>query len=181
MTNPTTLARVSPPEWWRPVSDRFRSDDPGPPPWTVRAAALFAAAGALAAAGMVQIWGAMVLDGVELAVAAPLTAVGLTLLLVLGGGTVQISRRGWCRQPKAAGLVLGSLALIGFLSYAPALAGDGYLPETQQTALHVSPRLAAATVVGFGLAALLRSRSASDWLAHRRLWLQTRPEPGSAG
>jgi len=172
---------VSPPDWWRPVSERFLGDDPGPPPWTVRAAALLAAAGTLAAAGMVWIWGSMVLNGVELAVAAPLTAVGLTLLMILGGSTVQISRRGWCRQPKAAGLLLGSLALIGFLSYAPALAGDGYQPETYQTATHVSPRLAAATAVGFGLAALLRSRSASEWLARRRHHVQSRPAPGSSG
>ena len=158
---------MSPPDWLRPVSERFLAGDPGPPPWTVRLAAVLAGAGALAAAGMVQVWGAMTLDGTQREVALPLTATGVVLLAVLGSSVVRLSRDGWFRPPLYAGMALGALALLALLSTGPGLL-SGMSPETRQDAGYLTPRLAASAVAGFGLVLVLRTGSASTWLAKQR-------------
>jgi hypothetical protein len=158
---------MPPPEWLRPVSERFLAGDPGPPPWTVRLAAVLAGAGALAAAGMVQVWGVMSLDGTHLEVALPLTATGVVLLVVLGSSVVRLRRDGWFRPPLYAGTALGVLALLAALSIGPGLL-SGMSPETRQDAGFLTPRFAASAVAGFGLVLVLRTGSASTWLAKQR-------------
>lgn len=158
---------MSTPEWLRPVSERFLGGNPGPLPWTVKVAVVLAAVCAVAAAGMVQVFGTQLIRGTVQEVSVIATAIGLVLLAVFAAATVRLVRHGWSRPPRVAGLVLGGLALLGLWAYGPAFA----LPvsaETDQVARFLAPRFAATAAAGFGLTVMLRTGSASSWLAIQR-------------
>lgn len=183
------------PEWLRPVSERYLGGDPGAPPRTVRAAAVLCGVCALVAAGMVVTWGPMTVriaqDGRILhptgLLALLLTLAAAGMLAVFAPGVVMLRRRGWFRLPLVAALVLGSLALVGLC-----LAAEP-VTELQQTATDravrdwraaaiVVPQLMVTAAAAFGLALLLRTGSASSWLAARRYqWRQRHDgsEPGA--
>lgn len=138
-------------------------------------AVVLAAVCALAAAGMVQVFGTQVVQGTVREISVPATALGLVMLVVFGAATVRLVQHGWSRPPLVAGLVLGGLALFGLWAYGPAFA----LPvsaETDQQASFLTPRFMAAALAGFGLVVMLRTGSASSWLAIRRY--QTRRNGG---
>lgn len=187
MTHATTMKPMSTPEWLRPVSERFLGGHPGRPPWTVWLAAVLCGACALVAAGMVAVWGPMTVRltrnppiGLSVGVAALLAAVGAVLCATFALGMVLLARRGWFRPLVSAGVVLGSMAVLGLCVAAGPdrltdIRGAGFELEWG-TFTAVTPWLVAAAVTGFGLVLVLRTGSASSWLAKRRYQVR---RPGS--
>jgi hypothetical protein len=169
------------PEWLRPVSERYLGGDPGAAPRTVRMAEVLCAACALVAAGMVATWGAMSVGIARDWPALVPTDFGALLLAMAGAGllvvfapaVMMLRRRGWCRLPLVAALVLGGLALAGLCVAAepvtelPSTATDRAVRDWRAAAI-VTPQLVVTSAMAFGLALLLRTDSASSWLAARR-------------
>jgi hypothetical protein len=166
MTEPAPRA-----EWLRPVSERYLGDPTGPAPWTVWGASLLCALDALVAAGMVATWGPATLELLggstdNLAsslVTVLLAASGTGLVAVFAPGVVLLGRRGWCRLPTLAGIVLAGLTGLGFC-----IGAESGTPGGEAAAWYVLPELTTAALGSVGLVLLLRSRSASGWLAQRR-------------
>jgi Na+-driven multidrug efflux pump len=183
------------PEWLRPVSERYLGADPGAAPRTVRIAEVLCAACALVAAGMVVTWGWMVVRMLGdppvhipvLLTALLLALAGAAMLAVFAPSVVLLRRRGRRRLPLVAGLVLGGLALVGLCVAAEPVtelqqtATDRTVRDWRMAAI-VTPQLVVTAAVAFGLALLLRTDSASSWLAARRYQVRrvaSEPEAGT--
>lgn len=169
------------PEWLRPVSERYLGGEDQTTPWTVWAATVLCAVCALVAGGMAVTWGAMT---VRISQHPPvhlltwlatvlLALTGLVLLAVFAPSVVMLRRRGWFRLPIVAGLVLGGIALVGLCVAAepvtelPQRETDRAVRDWQATAV-VVPQLVVTAAAAFGMVLLLRTGSASSWLATRR-------------
>jgi hypothetical protein len=158
---------TGPPDWLRPIDERFLAGDPGPAPRTVNASAGASALCAVAALGMMVMWGRMALrqGGSENYL---LALSGAVLLVIFASATVMLHRRGWFRLPLAAAIYLGVLAAVAvYVLVGPRRVGGG-LPDFAE------PRIIATGIVSFGLAILLRTPSASTWLAKRRYQVSQR-------
>lgn len=170
---------MSTPEWLRPVSERFLGDDPGPAPWTVRVAAVWSVPVAAVSAGMAvtfaqvaaEFLGRPEVQRLNVLLAGGLALTGAVLFGMFGAAPLMLFQRGWCRVLVRGGLVLASLALLGlfiFAGPAPQLRSTGETDPQMVAARSTTGWLLVTAVLGLGLAGLLRTGSASSWLASRR-------------